>query len=266
MKVLILCGGKGLRMKEYSETSPKPMALVDNKPLLWHIMKIFSFYGYNDFILLLGYKSEVIKEYFMDYDWKQHSFILDNTKGDTQIQLLENKEPWRITFLETGEDTMTGGRVKQAEAYIGDEDCFLTYGDGIAEIDINMLYAFHKRKGKLATVTGIHRSSQFGFINVDDNLALSFTEKPILDGIINGGFFVLSRKAFDYVDDNKDCIFEDKPLKRLAAERQLAVYRHDGYWEAADTIKDLEEIEKHIKRKRPFWYGKNEHLMLEGKE
>lgn len=266
MKVLILCGGKGLRMKEFTSDNPKPMALVDRKPLLWHIMKLFCYYGYNDFILLLGYKSEAIKEYFMDYAWKNSSFILDNINGTTNIQLLEDVEPWKITFLETGEDTMTGGRVKQAEPYIGQEDCFLTYGDGIADIDINKLYEFHKTKGKLATVTGIQKESQYGFINVNDDIADSFTEKPKLDGIINGGFFVLSREAFKYIDDNRDCILERKPLKRLTDDRQLAVYQHKGYWAAADTIKDLEVIEQELKNNRPFWYGKSKYIMSLGKE
>ncbi|MGB7604155.1 MAG: sugar phosphate nucleotidyltransferase [Lutisporaceae bacterium] len=264
--MLILCGGKGLRMKEFTADSPKPMALVDKKPLLWHIMKLFCYYGYNDFILLLGYKSEVIKEYFMDYVWKKSSFILDNINGTTDIQLLENTEPWRITFLETGEDTMTGGRVKQAEAYIGQDDCFLTYGDGIADIDINKLYEFHKTKGKLATVTGIQKDSQYGFINIDDDIAASFTEKPKLDGIINGGFFVLSREAFKYIDDNRDCILERQPLNRLVDDRQLAVYQHKGYWAAADTMKDLEVIEQELKSNRPFWYGKSKYLMSLVKE
>ncbi len=253
-------------MKEFTSDNPKPMALVDRKPLLWHIMKLFCYYGYNDFILLLGYKSEAIKEYFMDYAWKNSSFILDNINGTTNIQLLEDVEPWKITFLETGEDTMTGGRVKQAEPYIGHEDCFLTYGDGISDIDINKLYEFHKTKGKLATVTGIQKDSQYGFINVNDDIADSFTEKPKLDGIINGGFFVLSREAFKYIDDNRDCILERKPLKRLTDDRQLAVYQHKGYWAAADTIKDLEVIEQELKNNTPFWYGKSKYIMSLDKE
>lgn len=256
MKALILCGGKGLRMKEITDNMPKPMALVDNKPLLWHIMKIFNYYGYNDFVLLLGYKGEVIKEYFMNYSWKNGSFILDNTKKKASIQLLSENEPWRITFLETGEDTMTGGRIKQAEAFIGQEDCFLTYGDGIADIHINKLYEFHKNKGRLATVTGIQRDSQYGFINTKDDIAVSFSEKPKLEGTINGGFFVLSRKAFDYIDDSKDCIFERKPLIKLASEGELAVYKHNGYWAAADTVKDLEEMEQNLRYNTPFWYTK----------
>jgi len=254
LKVVILCGGKGLRMKEFTAERPKPMALVDNKPILWHIMKIFCYHGFNDFILLLGYKSDAIKEYFVNNAWKTNSFVLDATSGKQEIQMLEQDEKWRITFLETGEDTMTGGRVKQAEPFIGPDGCFLTYGDGLAWIDINELLAFHKKKGKLATVTGVQKESQYGFINVEDDIAVSFTEKPKLDGMINGGFFVLEKEAFRYIDINSSCIFEKEPLQNLAQDKQLAVYKYDGYWAAVDTMKDLENMNNEIAKRNPFWY------------
>lgn len=254
MKVLILCGGKGIRMKEFTANKPKPMALVDNKPLLWHLMKLFAYDGFNDFILLLGYKSDVIKEYFMNNEWKKGSFILDTTSGKQEIQMLEEQERWKITFLETGEDTMTGGRVKKAEPFIEADGCFLTYGDGLAMINLNELLAFHKSMNKLATVTGIQKESQFGFINVENDIAVSFTEKPKLDGIINGGFFVLQKEAFKYIENSDDCILEREPLQRLANDRQLAVYKYDGYWAAADTMKDLETMNIDISRNKPFWY------------
>lgn len=254
MKVVILCGGKGLRMKEYTTERPKPMALVGNRPILWHIMKLFSYHGFNDFILLLGYKSDVIKEYFMNQHWRNSSFVLDTTSGNREIQLLDKEEKWKITFLETGEETMTGGRVKQAEPFIDHEGCFLTYGDGLAFIDINELLAFHKRKGKLASVTGIQKESQYGFINVEDEIAVSFTEKPKLDGIINGGFFVLEKEAFKYIDHCNSCIFEKEPLQNLALNKELAVYRFEGYWAAIDTMKDLENLNHEINKIKPFWY------------
>jgi glucose-1-phosphate cytidylyltransferase len=254
LKVLILCGGKGMRMKEFTLERPKPMALVDNRPLLWHIMKLFSYYGYNDFVLLLGYKSEVIKEYFINELWKNGSIILDTTTGKQEIKMLEESEKWKITFLETGENTMTGGRVMQAEPFVDNDGCFLTYGDGLAYIDIEKLLEFHKSKGKLATVTGIQKDSQFGFINVENDIAISFTEKPKLEGIINGGFFVLEKEAFKYIDKNDSCIFEKQPLQNLANSKQLAVYRYNGYWAAADTMKDLETMNEDIQKDKPFWY------------
>ncbi|HYE10089.1 MAG TPA: sugar phosphate nucleotidyltransferase [Patescibacteria group bacterium] len=254
MKVLILCGGKGMRMKEFTAERPKPMALVDKKPLLWHIMKLFSYYGFNDFVLLLGYKSEVIKEYFMNNAWKDRSFVMDTTSGRQEIQMLEDSERWKITFLETGEDTMTGGRIKQAEPFVNHDGCFLTYGDGLAYIDIKELLKFHKSKGKLATITGIQKESQFGFINVENDIAVSFTEKPKLEGIINGGFFVLEKDAFRHIDKSNSCIFEKEPLQSLASAKQLAVYRYDGYWAAADTMKDLDVMNADIAEHNPFWY------------
>lgn len=254
MKVVILCGGKGLRMKEFTADRPKPMALVDNRPLLWHIMKLFSYHGFNDFILLLGYKSDVIKEYFLNNSWKGNSFVLDTTSGKKEIQMLDQEEKWKITFLETGEDTMTGGRVKQAESFIDKDGCFLTYGDGLAWINIHELLDFHKKKGKLATVTGIQKESQYGFINVENDLAVSFAEKPKLDGIINGGFFILEKEAFQYIDNKSSCIFEKEPLQNLALNKQLAVYKYDGYWAAVDTMKDLENMNSEIAKIKPFWY------------
>jgi glucose-1-phosphate cytidylyltransferase len=256
--VLILCGGKGMRMKEFTAESPKPMALVDNKPLLWHIMKLFSYYGFNDFVLLLGYKSEIIKEYFINYNWKQGSFMMDTTSGKQDIQIMGDLERWKITFLETGEDTMTGGRIKLAESYVENDGCFLTYGDGLADINITELLSFHKSKNKFSTVTGIKKESPFGFINMENDIAISFSEKPKLDGIVNGGFFVLEKEAFKYIDNQSDCVFEKEPLEVLAKDRQLAVYSFGGYWAAADTLKDLEKMNTYITENKPFWYKKVE--------
>ena len=242
-------------MMEYTSKSPKPMALVDNKPLIWHIMKHYQYYGYNDFILLLGYKSDVIKNYFMNYNWINGSFVIDNRNNQSHIKLLGKGEDWRITFLETGENTMTGGRIKQAESYIEEDGCFLTYGDGLSDINIKELLDFHKQKNKLATVTGIKKESQFGFINVEEDIAISFEEKPQMDKVINGGFFVLEKEAFRYLDDDEQCVFEKKPLQNLAADRELAVYQHKGYWAAADTVKDLDVMSQQLKLQKPKWYS-----------
>ncbi|KXG74054.1 glucose-1-phosphate cytidylyltransferase [Thermotalea metallivorans] len=236
MRVVILCGGKGTRMREITEDIPKPLAMIGDKPILWHIMKIYAHYGFDDFILLLGYKGDKIKEYFMDYPWKSHNFVLGR---DGIPQLLEEPERWKITFIDTGADTMTGGRIQQARQYIGEETFLLTYGDGLANIDIKKLLEFHKQKGRIATVTGVSRKSQYGTLVVKDNLAVSFQEKSQIEGIINGGFFVFNKEIFDYLKDDPGCILEQEPMMNLVKDQQLAVYCHEGFWIAMDTYKDI---------------------------
>jgi len=242
MKVVILCGGKGLRMYELTEDMPKPMALVCGKPMLWHIMKNYKHFGFDDFILLLGYKGEKIKEYFMDYAWKGHNFRLDTGKGS--IELLENQEDWKITFVDTGLETMTGSRIKRAKNYIGNGTFMATYGDGLSNVDINKLLAYHRKMGKIATVTGVKKKTQYGILTVEDGIATSFAEKENFDGLINGGFFVFEPEIFDYIKDDTNCVLEQEPLRNLASDRQLAVYTHDGYWTACDTYNDILKINK----------------------
>ncbi len=216
MKTVILCGGKGTRMKEFTNSVPKPMVCVGDKPILWHIMKIYSHFGFNEFVLCLGYKGEKIKEYFRDSEWD-------------------------IIFAETGENTNTGGRIKKIEKYIKDDTFFATYGDGLANVNIQDLLDFHLSHGKTATLTAVQPYSQFGILEMDDRgTILQFKEKPKLDNWINGGFFVFDRGIFKYLGGND--ILEKAPFERLAAEKQLMAYRHGGFWECMDTYKDNVEL------------------------
>lgn len=243
MKTVILCGGKGTRMREETEFRPKPLVEVGDHPLVWHIMKIYSYYGFNDFILCVGYKGDMIKRYFMEMCWRNNDFTV-KTDPHAQIQYhTKIKENWNVTIVDTGPETLTGGRIKQIKKYIDDENFMLTYGDGLSDVNIKQLCTHHQRTGKLATLTGVNPTSPFGVIETKDNLAITFKEKPVLNDIINGGFMVLNRKVFDYIPD-EDCAFEQEPLHRLATDGQLAVYTHNGFWTAVDTYKDVERVNR----------------------
>lgn len=250
MKVVILCGGKGLRMKEVTDDVPKPLAMIGNWPILWHIMKTYYHYGFNEFVLLLGYKGEKIKEYFMDYKWKNSNFIL---KEDGSHEVLEPTEKWNITFLDTGMETMTGGRLLKAKSLLKDENFMLTYGDGLANINLNTLEDFHNENGKIATVTGIKKSNQYGILSTKNNIATRFAEKPVSNEIINGGFFVFNGKIFDYLQGGDKCILEKEPLIRLVSDGQLAVYNHDGFWTAMDTYKDIMDVNMLWEEEKALW-------------
>ena len=241
MKVVILCGGYGMRMREITENIPKPLASMGGKPILWHIMKIYSKYGFDDFILPLGYMGDKIKEYFMNYDWKQNDFIMDFRDNENKIYLLKKPEKWRITFIDTGDGTMTGGRIKRIQSFIEDDTFLMTYGDGLSDVNISELLKYHREKGKIATLTGIQKKSQYGILKAQDGLATSFGEKTEVEGLINGGFFVFNRAIFDYLN-NDQCFLEREPLIKLASEGQLAVYEHKGFWQAVDTVKDLQDM------------------------
>ncbi len=251
MKVVILCGGRGLRMYELTEDMPKPMANVCGKPMLWHIMKNYKHFGFDDFVLLLGYKGEKIKEYFMEYEWKQHNFKLDTVQET--LEFFEAVEDWKITFLDTGSETMTGSRIKRAREDLGNETFMLTYGDGLSNVDINKLLAYHKKMGKIATVTGVNKKTQYGILTTQDGIATSFSEKDGSEGIINGGFFVFEPEIFDYIDDDTNCILEQDPLKNLAKDGELAVYLHDGFWTACDTYNDILKINQRCDDNNPLW-------------
>lgn len=246
LKVVLLCGGKGLRMKELTEEIPKPLALVGDKPLLWHIMKIYYSFGFDDFIVLLGYKGYKIKEYFVNYPWYSNNFILDCTKNN--ITLLKNCEKWKITFIDTGENVMTGSRIKKVRDLIGEEDFMMTYGDGLADINLIELKKYHEEKGTIATVTGITKNSRYGVIKEKNGIAISFDEKSSTKNIINGGFFVFKKEIFDYLDNGDQCILEREPLVNLTNSNQLAVYMHRGFWTAVDTYKELIEL-------NDIWYS-----------
>ena len=244
MKVLILAGGMGTRLSEETNLIPKPMVEIDGKPILWHIMKIYSAHGYNDFIILLGYKGYVIKEYFANY-FLHKSDVTFNMKENKMIIHEEHCEPWNVTLIDTGFHTMTGGRVKRAQKYVGNEPFMLTYGDGVSDIDIGKLVEFHKAHGKAATMTSVQPEGRFGALvfNEDDEVT-SFAEKPKGDGSwINAGFFVCEPKVFDYITEGDSTIFERAPLENLAKDGELYTYHHNGFWKCMDTLRDKQQLQ-----------------------
>jgi glucose-1-phosphate cytidylyltransferase len=250
MKVVILCGGMGTRLKEETEFRPKPLIEIGNRPILWHIMKIYSYYGFNDFILCLGYKGNHFKNYFVNYEAMVNDFTL-NLKSNNMQLLSQNQEEWNITFAETGLKTSTGGRLKLVEKYIEDDRFMVTYGDGLGKINITDLIKFHKLKQKTATITGVHPSSKYGIIKQsEDSIITEFSEKPKLDDVINGGFFVFEKEIFDYLEFDKMMV--DQPFRKLAKENKMAVFQHDGFWHPLDTHKDY-TILNELWRINPEW-------------
>lgn len=237
MKVLILAGGVGSRLSEETVLKPKPMVEIGGHPILWHIMKMYSHYGFNDFVILTGYKSHVIKEYFVNY-YQRYSDITVNMVTNEVTVHQTRQEPWTVTMLYTGQDTLTGGRIKKAAAYIGNEPFLLTYGDGVSDVDIPATIAAHKKSGKLITMTAVKPSGRFGALSIDaNNTITSFQEKPQGDGAwVNGGFFVCEPQVLDYIKG--DVYFEQAPLEKLAQEGQLHAYKHNGFWQPMDTLKD----------------------------
>ena len=256
MKVLILAGGFGSRLSEETDVRPKPMAEIGGRPILWHIMKIYSHYGFTDFVVLLGYKGYFIKEYFANYFLHQSNVTID--LSNNQMQIHDNKsEPWKVTLFETGLHTMTGGRILRAKDYLGQGTFLLTYGDGVADIDINELINCHKQHQKLITMTSVQPEGRFGSIQTDsENRVLSFLEKPKGDGTwINGGFFVCEQGVLDYLD-NDQTVFEQIPLQRLASEGNLYTYQHHGFWKCMDTLRDknsLNELWNNGQAKWKIW-------------
>jgi len=244
MKVVILAGGLGTRISEETQLRPKPMVEIGGKPILWHIMKIYSSYGLNDFIICLGYKGYMIKEYFANYFLHMSDVTFDITHNSMKVHQ-NSAEPWKVTLIDTNDNTMTGGRLKKIKSYLdGDDFCF-TYGDGLADVDIGKLVAFHKKQKTIATLTAIEPPGRFGALNMKKNKIVDFHEKPSGDsGFINGGFFVLSPKVLDYIQGG-DTIWEREPLETLAHEGNLSAYLHKGFWYAMDTLRDkvyLEEL------------------------
>lgn len=244
MKALILAGGFGTRLSEETEIKPKPMVEIGGKPILWHVMKTYSHYGINEFVILLGYKGYMIKEYFANYFLHQSNVTIDLKSNSMKIHQ-SNAEPWKITLIDTGLKTMTGGRIKRAKDYIGDETFMLTYGDGVADVNIKKLLEFHKKHKKLATVTSIMPVGRYGAIDISDkNEVKSFFEKPKGDGSwINGGFFVLEPKVLDYIEGDKT-IWERDPLEKIVKDGQLNAYKHEGFWQAMDTLREKNDLEK----------------------
>lgn len=256
MQTIILCGGLGTRLREETEYRPKPMVKIGTRPILWHIMMIYAKYGYKHFVLPLGYKGDMIREYFLNYKYINSDITLDFSNRCDVIFHNENADiDWKVTMVDTGESTLKGGRIKLVEKYITENTFMLTYGDGVAGIEIDKLVAFHKSHGRIATVTGVNIASRYGELHVSGDCVTSFVEKPeIYDrGLISGGFFVFNREIFDYLSVSSDSDLEYGALERVAQEGQLMVYRHDGFWYCMDTLRDVELLNALWKQANAPW-------------
>lgn len=256
MKVVILAGGLGTRISEESHLKPKPMIEIGEMPIIWHIMKIYSYYGFNEFIICCGYKGQVIKDYFGNYFLYKSDVTFDLSNRNTMTTHYNETEPWKVTLVNTGINNMTGSRVKQIKKYIPEGEPFmLTYGDGVSDVDIHKLLKHHKDCGKLATLTAVQPPAKFGVLDIDENSTiLDFQEKPKTDGgWINGGFFVMDYKVFDYIDDDPMRILEREPLEGLARDRQLSAYKHYGFWQPMDTMRDKALLERLWKEQKAPW-------------
>ncbi|MBL97090.1 MAG: glucose-1-phosphate cytidylyltransferase [Legionellales bacterium] len=254
MKVIILAGGLGTRLAEVTDLKPKPMVEIDGKPILWHIMKIYSAYGFNEFVILLGYKGYLIKEYFSNYFIHNSDLIIDLAKNQVEV-LSSASEPWKITLIDTGLNTLTGGRIKRVQELIGENSFLLTYGDGVADIDLKGLVSYHESHNGLITMTAVQPDGRFGTFEDDESGQVrTFLEKPRGDGSwINGGFFVCDPGVFDYLKDGDETVFEQDPLRSLASDGALYRYRHHGFWKCMDTLKDKNELTTMVENKNAPW-------------
>jgi|TARA_B100001079_G_C16367239_1_gene495727 glucose-1-phosphate cytidylyltransferase len=253
MKVVILAGGKGTRITEESQYKPKPMIMIGNKPIVWHIMKIYSQYNFNEFVIALGYKGQMIKDYFINYQFINSDLRINLSNKEIKI-LNSNNENWIINLIETGEEVMTGGRIKKAFEFVNNETIMATYGDGLADIDINNLLQFHKSHGKLATITVVHPPSRFGEVVFDDLKVTSFKEKPLKgrEGWVGGGFFVLDPQVADYIE-SYDTPFETSPLEKLCQDGELMAYKHEGFWHPVDVLRDKLLLQSLWDQNKAFW-------------
>jgi len=252
MKVVILAGGFGTRLSEYTESIPKPMVTVGGKPILWHIMKAYANFGHKDFYLALGYKAEVIKKYFLHYRGLNEDFTVNLENGIIDSHQTDDID-WGVTLVHTGLDSMTGGRVKRMQSFIGDEPFLLTYGDGLADIDINVLIEFHRSHGKMVTVSAVHPVARFGELDIKEDRVVSFQEKPqTTQGWINGGYFVIEPEFFDLIEGDLT-ILERTPLEKAAEMGELMAYRHDGFWQCMDTKRDRDSLEEMWQAGKPLW-------------
>ncbi len=255
MKVVILAGGFGTRISEESQFKPKPMIEIGEKPIIWHIMKEYSFYGFNDFIICAGYKQHMIKEWFADYFIYSSDVTFDYTNGSSNMTIHEtNMEPWKVTVVDTGLNTMTGGRVKRIQKYVGNEPFMLTYGDGVCDVNIHKLAAFHKSHGKIATLTAVLQEQQKGILDIGgDNAVKSFREKSRVDSSpINAGYMVLQPEIFDYIEGDQT-VFEKEPMQKLAERGELMSYMHRGFWQCMDNAREKETLEKLLKMGKAPW-------------
>jgi len=252
VKVIILAGGFGTRLSEYTESIPKPMVPIGGKPILWHIMKTYAFFGHYDFYLALGYKSEIIKNYFLHYRTLNSDFTVDLKTGSVTPHQL-NEVDWKVTLVDSGLHSMTGGRVRRMQSYIGNETCLLTYGDGLSDIDLSRLIDFHKQHGKMVTVTAVHPGARFGELEMNGDHVSSFQEKPqTRQGWINGGYFVIEPEFFDLIDNDKT-ILEQEPLEIAAKMGELMAFRHEGFWQCMDTKRDNDLLEEHWQKGEAPW-------------
>lgn len=254
MKVVILAGGLGTRISEESHLKPKPMITIGDQPILWHIMKIYSHYGFTDFVICCGYKGHIIKEYFADY-YLHRSDVTFDFSAENQMTVHQNvAEPWRVTLVDTGLNTQTGARIKRVERYIGDEAFMMTYGDGVSDIDLHALLAHHRQSGKHVTLTGIQPGGRYGVLDLEGECVTGFREKAKEDGgWINGGFMVMEPSVFDYLQAEESCILERAPLETLAREGQLGIYRHTGFWQCMDTQRDRSKLEELWQNEEAPW-------------
>jgi glucose-1-phosphate cytidylyltransferase len=255
MKVVLLAGGHGTRISEESQFKPKPMIEIGGKPILWHIMKEFAYYGYKEFVICAGYKQEYIKKWFADYFLTQSDVSFDYRYGKNIMTIHDSHcEPWKVTVVDTGLNTMTGGRIKRIQKYIGDELFFMTYGDGVCDVNINSLLEFHKKHGKIATLTAVLQDQSKGVLDIGGNNAVkSFREKSVSDGApINAGYMVLDSKIFNYIRDDTT-VFEREPLEKLAKEGELMSYMHKGFWQCMDNMREKEELETLLKTGNAPW-------------
>jgi len=252
MKVIILAGGFGTRLSEYTDLIPKPMVKIGSKPILWHIMNSYSKFGHKEFYIALGYKSEVIKDYFLNYKSLNSDFTIDLMTGDLTIHNVEDTD-WKVTLLDTGINTMTGGRIKRFEKYIKNETFMFTYGDGVSDVNLDKLLEFHNAQKRYITVTAVRPSARFGELDIVDNLVESFQEKPqTSEGWINGGYFVCEPEVFGYIDGDST-VFEKGPLETLSSNRMLSAYKHNGFWQCMDTKRDKDYLEDLWKSGNIFW-------------
>ena len=255
MKVVILCGGRGTRIKEETEFRPKPLVEIGGRPILWHIMKIYAHYGFKDFILCLGYKGNMIKDYFLRYEAMNNDFTIRLGKCNS-IQFHSNHQEcdWNVTLVNTGEEAQTGARIKRIEKYIDSDLFMVTYGDGVANINLEELLEFHKSHNKTGTVTGVHPSSRFGDLVIKDRQVVEFSEKPqVKRGFINGGFFIFNKRFFNYLTEDSNCYLEKEPLEGLSTKKELMVYIHDGFWQCVDTYRELELLNSLWRSPNPPW-------------
>lgn len=256
MKVVLLAGGLGTRISEESELKPKPMIEIGDMPILWHIMKIYSHYGYNEFIICCGYKGYVIKEYFADYFLHMSDVTFDFSKDNRMIVHNNVAEPWIVTLIDTGVESMTGARIKRIQPYIAEGEAFmLTYGDGVSDIDIGKLVDFHNNNKEIVTITAVQPNGKFGMLNIGNNCRVTeFLEKPQGDGgWINGGFMVLNYEVFSYLNDDESLVFEQQPLEKLALDGQLNAYKHTGFWQPMDTMRDKNVLNELWKKQKAPW-------------